>query len=310
LASDVTFADALHGWALARIMERGDLPNCQHAGTTCHDVILATVDGGRTWSTVRSVYTTGVTGYTFHGLQFVDAKHGWTAQYIDTCSQPCAGELLATDDGGATWSVRSRADGVFTAFHFVDTLRGWAIESGWWSYFGSIARETRLLATADGGRTWTRRLDGVPVYDVTATDPTHAWAIAHQYDCGPGCAVQPVQLYRTTDGEHWSLIANDLAALSCVGPHIFGPVFIDAQRGVVTSGGPSLDDRGGVLVTQDGGVTWSCAASQPAPSNAQQQALRYGDSLLVITRGIDGSDHVLATSDLGARWSERDLPPF
>jgi photosystem II stability/assembly factor-like uncharacterized protein len=304
--SEITFTDALHGWALGRVESVGFIPGCQHAGTTCHDVIVATADGGRTWSTVRSIYTTGATGFTFNGLQFVDAKHGWTVQFLDSCSQSCAGEMLATDDGGATWSVRSRANGVFTAFKFVDAMRGWAIESSWWTDADADAKTTRLLATSDGGRTWTRQLDSVSAYDIFALDRAHAWALARQTSCGPTCAVTPVELYRTTDGEHWSLAAKDLDSLPCAGHALFGPVFVDADRGLIASGGRELGDSGGILTTRDGGVTWSCASSQPNPANAQQHPLVVGDSVAVITMGSDGSDHLFMTTDLGAHWTERE----
>ena len=306
--SEITFVDSLRGWATGRIMQVDLLPGCQHAGTTCHDVIASTVDGGRTWKIVRSVYTTGVTGYTFHGLQFVDGLHGWTVQYLDSCSVSCAGELLATEDGGATWTVRSRAKGVFSSFRFIDPLRGWAVETDWWTYYDANGPATRLLATSDGGRTWSQELEGAPVYEIAVLDGTHAWAIARQATCGPSCPANPVQLYRTTDGARWSLVASDLSSRTCVGRYVFAPAFIDATRGVIASGGTELADTGGVLITRDAGETWTCAGSQPAPANAQRGPLPYAGSLLLVTRGNDGSDHVLVSSDAGLSWRERALP--
>ncbi len=307
-----TYVDRLHGWALGRVESFGPLPNCQHAGSRCDDVILATVDGGRTWSIVRSVYSTGVTGYTFHGLQFIDARRGWTVQYLDSCSSPCQADLLATEDGGATWTVRSSAapGRVFDAVRFVDATWGWAVETDWWTYFGASGRATRLLATADGGRTWTPQLDGVGVYGITALDRSHAWAIAREIGCGPGCPIPPTQLYKTTDGEHWSKVIDNFDPSGCVGANLFRPTFLDANRGLITSGGLSLGDRGGVLSSKDGGSTWSCASEQPRPANARQQALIYSASFVVVTRDIEGSDHLIVTADLGATWTERDLPRF
>lgn len=310
--SAVTFIDALRGWALGRVTSFGLIPGCAHAGSRCDDVILATVDGGRTWSTVRSVYTTGVTGDTFRGLQFIDARHGWTVQYLDSCS-PCKADLLATDDGGTTWTVRSSApkDRVFDAVRFVDALHGWAIETDWWPYFGAVGPTTRLLATADSGRTWASQLDGVPVFDITALDRTHAWAIARDNACAAGlCPTRPTQLYRTTDGEHWSPVVNSFDALVCVGTYLFRPSFIDADHGLLATGGASIGDRGGVLSSMDGGSTWSCTPEQPRPANAQREPLTYSGQFMVVAQGTDGSDHLLVTTDLGATWTERVLPRF
>ncbi len=309
---DFTFIDELHGWATGRIASFGPIPGCAHAGSRCTDVILATVDGGRTWSIIRSVNTTGITGDTFRGLQFIDARHGWTVQYLDTCS-PCKADLLATVDGGATWTVQSSAsqDRVLNSFRFVDALHGWAIETDWWPYFGAASGTTRLLATGDGGKTWTAQLDGVGVYDITVLDRSHAWVIARDLACAKGsCPTRPTQLYRTTDGDHWSLVVDNFESFGCVGTYLFRPTFIDAERGLITSGGPGLADPGGVLSSKDGGSTWSCAPGQPQPANAQEAPLIYSASFVVVTRGTDGSDHLLMTTDLGATWTERVLPRF
>lgn len=305
---DVTFVDLLHGWATGRIA-RGPQAACQQAFPypPCRDVILATKDGGRSWSIIREVTTTGVTGYTFHGLQFVDVRHGWTVQFLDSCSASCGTQLLVTEDGGATWTVRwyTAPDRVLDNFRFVDALHGWATEGDWWTYDEADQRTTRLLGTVDGGATWSTQLQNVGVVDITALDAAHAWALARAQGCGSaGC---PVRLYRTTDGKMWSLAADHLDAHACAGSRIHRPLFLDADRGILATGGREATDRGGVLVTGDGGRTWTCAASQPATSNAASAALRFGDSALVVARDQWGSDHLYATSDLGATWTEMDL---
>ena len=298
---DVTFVDDLRGWAIGRVMVSGPLPGCAHAGTTCTDVILATTDGGRTWTTQKSVPTTGVTGFTFHGLHFIDALHGFTVEYDDLASPPHA-DLVATDDGGRTWTVRSSAanDRVFDSVHFVDALHGWAVEGSWWSDFGAAPTTTRLLATSDGGRTWSPQLTGVGVYGINAVDASHAWAIARG-------GLTPAEIYRTTDGLNW-IRAASLDGLTCAGSQAYPPTFVDASRGMIATGGRDLGDAGGVLITQDGGATWSCAASQPTPANATTAPIIFKGSLIVVTRGRDGFDHLMQTTASAATWSERPLP--
>jgi photosystem II stability/assembly factor-like uncharacterized protein len=307
--SDASFADGLRGWAVGRVESFGPLPNCQHAGSRCDDVILATADGGRTWSTQRSIYTTGATGYTFHGIQFIDALHGWTVQFLDACA-PCRADLLATEDGGAQWVVRSSApkDRIFDAVRFVDAAHGWAIETDWWPYFGAASGTTRLLGTSDGGATWTAQLVGAGLYDITALDRTHAWAIARDLTCASRpCPTSPTQLYRTTDGTHWTRVVDAFERFACVGAHVFPPAFADADLGLLASGG-AQSDPGGVLISADGGATWSCSAQQPRPANAQQQPLASVGAFVIVVRDASGSDHLLTTSDAGATWTERELP--
>jgi photosystem II stability/assembly factor-like uncharacterized protein len=77
----VSFVDAVHGWVVGQ------------EGT-----ILATSDGGKTWSTERSGYH-----FTLSDVVFSDARHGWAVIQHSA--------LLATRDGGHTWSVVAPAAG-------------------------------------------------------------------------------------------------------------------------------------------------------------------------------------------------------
>jgi len=77
--TDVVFADPDHGWIIG---DRGTL--------------LATVDGGRTW-TRQEAHTTNRLNEAF----FADAKAGWIVGD--------GGTILATTDGGASWR-RQKAD--------------------------------------------------------------------------------------------------------------------------------------------------------------------------------------------------------
>jgi len=76
--NDVACVDALHGWAV------GD-----------YNTILATTDGGATWSAQSSGIDKMVSLY---GAAFADATHGWAVGGYGT--------ILATGDGGQTWAVQ------------------------------------------------------------------------------------------------------------------------------------------------------------------------------------------------------------
>ncbi|MCX6374098.1 MAG: S8 family serine peptidase, partial [Actinobacteria bacterium] len=176
----VAFVDAVHGWAVG---EGG--------------LILATSNGGATWST-----QTSGTLATFWGVAFSDATHGWAVgedglilatsnggatwsrqttgtsellydvAFSDAAHGWAVGEggtILATSDGGATWSTQT--SGISTWFHgvaFSDATHGWAVGEG-----GTI------LATGNGGATWNKQNSGssARLYDVAFSDATHAWVV-------------------------------------------------------------------------------------------------------------------------------------
>lgn len=99
-------------------------------------VIIATADGGKTWSAKKSPVES-----TLFGVHFTDAQNGWATGIGEV--------LLHTNDGGTTWrrlKVPGREGFVLGIYDVaVQDKVGWAIgESG------------LLLRTIDGGQTWTR----------------------------------------------------------------------------------------------------------------------------------------------------------
>ena len=67
------------------------------------------------------------------GVAFSDATHGWAVDWY--------GAILATTDGGATWSAqRSGSSEMLMGVAFSDAAHGWAVGEG-----GVI------LATTSGG---------------------------------------------------------------------------------------------------------------------------------------------------------------
>ena len=75
-------------------------------------------------------------------MHFVDAERGWAVGH--------GGTVLATSNGGRTWSVRdASATAALWGVDFVNAERGWAVGDG-----GTV------LATSDGGRSWTAQGGG------------------------------------------------------------------------------------------------------------------------------------------------------
>src|SRR5438093_1412479 len=246
-------------------------------------------------------------------------REGWVLGYQDgsIVLRPDRGDLLRsnaipTDDGCATWNVRWRSpdDDLLDRVRFVDAQHGWAIRTSWWTAGESGSPGSRIVATNDGGRTWSTQLENVAVADVTALDATHAWAVANRAE---PCTLAscPVRLYRTTDGKTWALAADGIGALACAGRTVWRPAFLDADRGVLASGGRDAGDPGGVLITRNGGSSWDCTPAQPGAANAQFAPLTMGGTLLIVTRDAAASDHLFSSPDLGNTWEELPLSlPF
>ncbi len=121
-SSKLQFVDERHGW-----MAVG--PH-----------IVATSDGGRTWTTQ---YRGRLTGLADLRIQFSDIRHGWAISGV--------GPMLKTTNGGATWQRAPGTDAGWRSIQFVDRRIGWGIQ---------LEPEHRarllgsLMATKDGGVTW------------------------------------------------------------------------------------------------------------------------------------------------------------
>ncbi len=180
----VRFADALHGWVV------GD-----------GGLIASTTDGGATWSKVFP------TGWMLNAVSFADTLDGWAVG--------ANGTALGTHDGGASWylvplgvtaqTLRGvwRADEqtaiavgtqgtVARSYATADSL-AWAVGStgavqsleavtmvnaslGW--AVGSDPNAL-VLATADGGQSWTPQHPGVSqaLHGLYFTDSMRGWAV-------------------------------------------------------------------------------------------------------------------------------------
>jgi len=134
---DVTFVDALHGFA------------CGNGGYT-----YRSTNGGLTWQSSTLPNITTLTSVFFH-----DAQRGWTLNIN--------GELWKTTDGGVSWSLHWDAGAYLHTIEFFNDLDGWAI--GGDSFFqtsdGGATWQQRSVPTG----TW--------VYGISFSDPQHGWGV-------------------------------------------------------------------------------------------------------------------------------------
>jgi photosystem II stability/assembly factor-like uncharacterized protein len=170
------------------------------------------------------------------------------------------------------------------------------------------ARGERLWRTTDGGRTW-RRTPVKDVFQVTATS-TSAWALRNRG--------KRTWIVRSEDGGRtWH--SRRLSVGGSEGPAV-QVAFADAADGVISGLRPSsgeLDDKPFLLVTQDGGRTWT-ERHQPCrvyafkyPSDVQWLA---SGTLWLICVGAGGAGaeaiEVLTSTDAGRTFTLRSSAPL
>jgi len=193
-----------------------------------------------------------------------------------TSSQPaqgCAGPASASLYNAPGISV---AVPTLAAVQFVSARQGWVAGAG------------RVLATSDGGRTWTTQYAGpAGLYQVDFIDAAHGWAVGAS------------GLLRTANGgATWTALAEPCASIRSV--HFVTPSLGYAVAGgsqVWISGGvPAAAGGGELLTTTDGGRTWTRVAG--APAQAQTACFSSPASGFVGTPG-----KVWHTADGGKNWS-------
>lgn len=145
----VRFVDPLRGWVV------GAGPAGSGAG-----FIAATTDGGHTWSVVAQTGPRELTS-----LEVIDDRL-WAVG-------PKA--YVRSDDGGETWVVAAEGTDVpipapsLASIDFIDGVHGW------------IGAADRILATSDGGITWTQLENpfGASLLHVRFTNQLEGWATGH-----------------------------------------------------------------------------------------------------------------------------------
>jgi photosystem II stability/assembly factor-like uncharacterized protein len=166
-----------------------------------------------------------------------------------------------------------------------------------------------ILRTADGGQHWQRlsipNTSGLDFRDIDAVSATTAWALS----IGPG---EASRIYKTADaGVHWEhqFINHD--------PKVFldAMAFWDATRGVAVS--DSVDGRFVILVTRDGGTTWTRVPPDALPPALDNEGAfaASGTNVAVmpphhvwIGTGAAHKSRVLHSSDGGSTWTIADTP--
>jgi photosystem II stability/assembly factor-like uncharacterized protein len=200
------------------------------------------------------------------------------------------GAIIATTDGGATWTQQYKGPADITSLVFADDLHGWAVAS------------KSLLRTADGGANWSPagEPDGLALTSVAFTSAEEGWGIAHP----AGTFGEPAlgTLVSTADGgASWAVVKPDVADSVC------------ASGGELIAGAGSK-----VIDSTDGGATWSTLldAGQNPVTQWFTAAVECPDlrSIWVLFQGgaAAGSQGyaAYASADAGVAWQPVVVSPM
>ena len=186
--------------------------------------VLCCKDASGGWTTLTAGISVDLRGVAFPSTS-VGATHGFVVGK--------AGALLATTDGGTTWTSQVGTPNDLEAVAFFGTTRGLL-----------VGEKGTALGTTDGGSMWTTQAtpsaaSNTRLYDVVFTSATDAVTVG-----GKGLILS------TTDGgDTWS------TQNSGVSKKLFGVAFPSATHGFVCG------KAGTILATVDGGSNWEARPS-------------------------------------------------
>lgn len=208
----VAATDAGHAWVLGNTVGAAGEPGVS--------AVLRSDDGGETWE--RRPFGAALLA----DIAFADDRHGWLVA-LD--------RVWSTKDGGRTWRLRRRL-GMTVLTGVTSSDRRHAFVAGW----GTLDGAPFLLATRDGGVTWSRRL-----IDLQA--PASGALQSQQIACA-GTDVLWVTckagIMATTDaGRTWELQKPPAG-------EPLGVAAADAEHVLATTYGQPI------LSSSDGGATW------------------------------------------------------
>lgn len=207
--------------------------------------------------------------------------------------------VFHSSDGGTTWreSHRSETD-IFTgdlwAIAFGDSEHGWAVRRG----VGDP--RTTVLATADGGASWSWQYpkpQAGALLAVAASGPRHAWAMGRRP--GDSLAAPGLVIATTDGGATWTRQRLD--------PDLqpFDVAFTDSRHGWLLARERGYSDRSVVLVTTDGGVHWRVSYSTRAAILNGIAAVGLRQCWIAGYVEHPRAGFVALTRDGGEHWTEQ-----
>jgi photosystem II stability/assembly factor-like uncharacterized protein len=237
-------------------------------------VILHTKDGGASWQVQLGDPESATRG--FRAMQFIDATHGWVAQY--------GGKLLRTTDGASWETVGDWSYG--QPYRFISSKVGFGLHG------------KTIERTTDGGGSWQPVFEcqaKIQVNGLTQSTECNLEAL-HFPSPRVGYAVtadlpnKASAIVKTEDGgSTWRV----MSFIPDVSAHDGAIHFMDETNGIVRT-------YSKIFLTSDGGQTWRGA---PATVPGGSPAIRFADP--EVGWIIEGQLFTY-TTDGGKSWNSRE----
>lgn len=264
-------------------------------------VYLRTVDGGSTW---RADTVPGATHLDFRDVQGVGAN---TAYLLSAGEGPLS-RIYKTNDGGRSWSMQ------FLNQHprgFFDGMAFWDADNGI-AFSDPVDGRFLIVTTRDGGMSWRPvspesippALPGEAAFAASGTGIVVQGQGNVWFGTGGGSVAR---VFRSSDrGRTWTVANTPVPAGNSAG--IFSLAFSDERNGVAV-GGDYLkpgEARNNLLVTRDGGQTWTVPEGTP-PAGYRSAVAHLPGTRTLIAVGTSGSDY---STDGGVTWVHMDSVPY
>jgi photosystem II stability/assembly factor-like uncharacterized protein len=266
--------------------------------TSTGGVVFRTVDRGATW---QNVSPTGPATLQFRDIEAFDADRA----VVLSAGVGTDSRIYVTADGGAHWTLAFQNEdpnAFYDCMTFFDSKRGLALSDP------PDGVKFRILATSNGGRTWSVvNPSGMPPaltgeFAFAASGQCLTSAHGHRAWFGTGGAEQ-ARVFKSSDrGQTWSVSATPMNSGPFAG--IFALAFRSQQHGLAVGGDFTLPTASpdNFALTRDGGDSWNLLSAANAPPEYRSGATWVtGNSAVVV--GPSGSDF---STDGGDTWEGLD----
>ena len=314
---DWNFVDSLNGWVMATL-EDG------------RRVLMRTTDGGRTWNELDASFlispTTGreLQDVQLTSISMMTTSNGWAVGSRTGESE----RILITTSGGDRWidvTPRELHPEDSTSMHalayFLDVNHAWVV---FHPGSGHGLETVSIWHTADGGFSWTSHV--LPT--TTGNTDEYSPLLIYFLDEETGWFLLDVSvytvLYGTQDGGvTWTSLFNPYSETQLQAAEKTGMAFFDARNGWITVETPDVAEDDYVLMTSDGGQTWT-RSLLPGESTLIEIGYNCDSYWPELTSPISGSIIVrcteryqdppeegmflLETTDAGETWNDVDYP--
>jgi photosystem II stability/assembly factor-like uncharacterized protein len=247
------------------------------------------------WSATNSP----TNSYRFDDIYFLNADTGFAVNFAYTNID---GYVARTYDGGNSWvKVWDSLNFSLRDIVFADELHGWV---GTLEQSGTLGDTAILYQTSDGGDTWS----AVPNFPGPADAGICGMhRVTDSMVVGVGRYSQPAGFYKTTDqGASWTYSNLDSLAGGLVDVY-----FVNADTGfAVGSNGNYFTGKGRVLMTVDGGDSWSIIHTSAHPKEICWKISFPSRQVGYISLEAfqnSGAQYMLKTTDGGLTWLDFDI---